>query len=62
MYSTKAGNPDKLGVTFTAAGANFCVYGRLAESVELLFFDHKDSKTASQIFRLHDIDNRTAYY
>ncbi|WP_245542339.1 hypothetical protein [Psychromonas hadalis] len=62
MYSFSSGIPDKLGVTFTQKGANFCVYGCLAESVELLFFDHKDAKTASQLFKLSDINNRTAYY
>jgi hypothetical protein len=40
MFSVSAGCPDKLGVTFTAQGANFCVYGRLAKSVELLFFQY----------------------
>ena len=37
MYSYSPGIPEKLGVTFTKAGANFCVYARLAESVELLY-------------------------
>ncbi|GLS92169.1 glycogen operon protein GlgX homolog [Psychromonas marina] len=62
MYRFSQGVPDKLGVTFTQAGANFCVYARLAESVELLFFDHKDAQQANHIFTLSDMDNRTAYY
>ncbi len=62
MYSHSQGKPDKLGVTFSQKGANFCVYARLAESVELLFFDDKDALEASQVFNLSDIDNRTAYY
>jgi len=62
MYSSSHGIPDKLGVTFTATGANFCVYARLAESVELLFFDDAEAVAASQIFKLSDIINRTAYY
>lgn len=62
MYSDSQGIPDKLGVTFTEKGANFCIYGRLVESVELLFFDHKDAVDASQIFKLIDTKNRTAYY
>ncbi|PKF60479.1 glycogen debranching enzyme GlgX [Psychromonas sp. psych-6C06] len=62
MYKVSQGVPDKLGVTFSKNGANFCVYARLAESVELLFFDHKDSADASKIFKLSDITNRTAYY
>lgn len=62
MYSTSQGKPNKLGVTFTKEGANFCVYARLAETVELLFFDDKDATQASDIFNLSDIHNRTAYY
>ena len=62
MHIISHGRPDKLGVTFSQKGANFCVYSRLADSVELLFFDHKDAREASQIFNLSDINNRTAYY
>ncbi|MCP5077079.1 MAG: glycogen debranching enzyme, partial [Psychromonas sp.] len=62
MFKFSQGIPDKLGVTFTDKGANFCVYARLAESVELLFFENKDATDASQIFDLSDINNRTAYY
>jgi isoamylase len=62
MFSVSAGSPDKLGVTLTDKGANFCVYGRLAKSIELLFFDDKDARQASHIFKLSDIENRTAYY
>ena len=62
MYSHSPGIPEKLGVTFTKAGANFCVYARLAESVELLFFEDKDAVDASQVFKLSDTTNRTAYY
>jgi len=62
MFTIKEGNPKKIGVTFTKEGANFCVYSRLATSVELLFFDDKDADSASQIFLLSDILNKTAYY
>jgi len=62
MYSVSHGVPDKLGVTFTKEGANFCVYGHLAKSVELVFFDHKDAQEASMTFMLDEVDNRTAYY
>lgn len=62
MFSTSAGIPDKLGVTFTKEGANFCVYARLAKFVELLFFDHKDAVQASHSFQLSNVKNRTAYY
>lgn len=62
MFSVSAGNPDKLGVTLTEKGANFCVYGRLAKSVELLFFDHRDAPQPCHIIHLSDIENRTAYY
>ncbi|WP_019614666.1 glycogen debranching protein GlgX [Psychromonas ossibalaenae] len=62
MFSTSHGRPDKLGVTYTEQGANFCIYARLAESIELLFFDHKDALKPSYTFKLSDVDNRTAYY
>lgn len=62
MFSISAGIPDKLGVTFTDKGANFCIYGRLAKSVELLFFAHKDALQPSHSFELSDLENRTAYY
>lgn len=62
MFIVSAGKPDKQGVTFTPQGVNFCIYGRLAESVELLFFDHKDAKEPCHIFKLSDMLNRTAYY
>lgn len=62
MFLTANGRPDKLGVSYSSKGVNFCIYARLAESVELLFFDHKDDSAASDIFTLSAIDNRTAYY
>lgn len=62
MFSVSAGSPEKLGVTFTDKGANFCVYGHMAKSIELLFFDHKDASQPSHIIQLSDTDNRTAYY
>ena len=62
MFSVSAGSPVKLGVTITAEGANFCVYGRLAKTVKLLLFDHKDSAQPSHIFELSDKVNRSAYY
>ena len=62
FFNSLNGNPDRLGVTYTEEGANFCVYGHLAKSVELLFFDHKDSPLANQIFKLDEVKNRTAYY
>ena len=62
MFLTCDGVPDKLGVTFTSEGANFCVYARLAKTVELIFFDHKDALLPSHVFELSDVDNRTAFY
>ena len=37
MFTVASGKPDKLGVTLTNKGANFCVYAPTAKSVELLF-------------------------
>lgn len=62
MYRVSNGVPDKLGVSFTENGVNFCVYGHLAKSVELLFFDDKDATKASWTRKLHEVDNRSAYY
>ena len=62
MFKVFDGSPDKIGVTFTEEGANFCVYSRLARSVELLFFTDKDAEQASEIFTLSDLTNKTAYY
>ncbi len=62
MFSKANGKPDKLGVTYTDKGANFCIYARLAESVELLFFDHKDATAPSDTFEFSVNDNRTAFY
>ena len=62
MFLTGKGKPDKLGVTYSTDGANFCVYARLAETVKLLFFNHKDSLVASDTFEFSLNDNRTAYY
>lgn len=62
MFSTGKGKPDKLGVTYSKNGANFCVYARLAQCVKLLFFKNKDDLVASNTFELSSGDNRTAYY
>jgi glycogen operon protein len=62
MFTIKEGGSEKIGVTFTEQGANFCIYSRLATSVELLFFDDKNAKSPSQIFVLSDLLNKTAYY
>lgn len=61
-FRAKNGWSEKLGVTLTRTGANFCIYTRLAEDVELLFFDNEDDTEASHIFRLSETENRTAYY
>ena len=62
MFKVLEGSPEKIGVTFTKEGANFCVYSRLATHVELLFFSDKDAKQASHTFQLSDLSNKTAYY
>ena len=62
MFKISEGSPEKIGVTFTDKGANFCVYSRLATHVELLFFNDKDAPKASHIFGLSDLSNKTAYY
>lgn len=62
MFKVSNGYPEKIGVTFTKDGVNFCVYSRLARSVELLFFKEKNSSRASHIFQLSDLTHKTSYY
>ncbi len=61
-FRVRHGWPEKLGVTLTAQGANFSLFARLADEVELLFFDQQDDNEPSHIFRFSDSENRTAYY
>lgn len=61
-HSMLAGNSSPLGATLTQGGANFSVYSRNASGVELLFFDHEDSSTPTQVFRLDPYVNRTYHY
>src|SRR5215831_616256 len=56
------GNSSPLGATLARGGANFSVYSRNAIGVELLFFDHEDSKLPSRAFRLDPYVNRTYHY
>ncbi|WP_354624356.1 glycogen debranching protein GlgX [Psychromonas sp. MME2] len=62
MFTTTNGKPDKLGVTLSGKGANFCVFAPSAKSVELLFFSDKDAAEPSHTFILSETKNRTAYY
>ncbi len=62
MFNVFDGSPEKIGVTLTKNGANFCVYSRLARRVELLFFKDKNAKQASDIFQLTDLKHKTSYY
>jgi isoamylase len=56
------GSPSPLGATLTCDGANFSIYSRNAARVDLLFFDHDDGTSPSQIFALDPCLNRTYHY
>lgn len=56
------GRSSPLGVSITAGGANFSLFSRHATGVELLFFDHEDDRSPSQVIQLDPIANRSYYY
>jgi len=62
QYSTKPGNWDLTGANFVDGGVNFCCFSRLATSVELLLFEHADSRTALQTIRLDPKVHRTFFF
>ena len=43
-------------------GANFSVFSRTAEAIELLFFDHVDDARPSRVVPIHPVKNRTYHY
>jgi isoamylase len=56
------GRPHPLGATLEDGGANFSLFSRSAERVELLLFDREDDAQPSRIAHLDPADNRTYHY
>ncbi len=51
-----------IGATLERGGANFCIYSRTAESIELLFFDRVDDARPSRIVPIDPRTNRSYHY
>ncbi|HET8549644.1 MAG TPA: isoamylase, partial [Bryobacteraceae bacterium] len=58
----KAGRSHPLGATLVAGGANFSVFSRSADSIELLFFDRVDDSRPSRVIPIDPLTNRTYHY
>src|SRR3974390_490839 len=58
----KAGRSSPLGATLCDGGANFSLFSRRAEKVELLFFDDVDAAKPSRVIALDPIAHRTYHY
>jgi isoamylase len=51
-----------LGAMLVEAGANFSVFSRTAECIELLLFDREDDIRPSRVIRMDPCENRTYHY
>jgi len=58
----QTGIPAPLGATVLAAGVNFAVFSKYAETVQLLLFDGPDDPAPSRVIDLDPGVNRTSYY
>src|SRR5690349_15433800 len=56
------GRSFPLGATVIDGGANFSLFSRHAEGVELVLFDREDDDTPSRVVRLDPEANRTYHY
>src|SRR5688572_4793858 len=56
------GNSFPIGPTLTADGANFCLFSKNCERIELLLFDGKDDVLPSKVVKLDQRLNRTGNY
>ena len=60
--SPETGRSFPLGATVVNDGANFSVFSRSAESIELLLFDRADDNIPSRVIRMDPSANRTYHY
>ncbi len=56
------GRSSPLGCSIVDGGANFSIYSRSADAVELLLFDQVDDGQPSRTIALDPIENRTYHY
>ncbi len=56
------GRSFPIGATLVAGGANFCLFSRSAEKIELLFFDHVADARPSRVIPVDPFANRTYHY
>ncbi len=61
-YPTQPGVQYPPGVTIDSKGANFCIFSRYANSVELLLYEHVDSTDPFQVICLRPEVNRTFFF
>ena len=58
----KTGRSFPIGATLVNGGANFSVFSRSAERIELLLFDRADDNRPSRVIRMDPSANRTYHY
>lgn len=56
------GRSAPLGATITAGGANFSIYSRAAERIELLLFDSMNDPSPSRVISFDPVANHTYHY
>jgi isoamylase len=56
------GRSFPIGATLVQGGANFSVFSRSAEGIELLLFDRADDNRPSRVIRMDPCANRTYHY
>jgi glycogen operon protein len=61
-YRTQAGDWGVAGATFAEHGVNFCCFSRHATRVELLLFEHEESREPLQIIELDPRENHTFFF
>jgi glycogen operon protein len=61
-YAVQPGNWDQPGAVVSDDGVNFCVFSRLAESIELLLFDAPTSRQPQAVIRLDPRVHRTFFF
>ena len=62
LAQPKNGRSFPLGVTLAPGGANFSVFSRSADRIDLLFFDRVDDARPSRVIPIDPLTNRTYHY
>src|SRR6476620_11058914 len=60
--ASPSGSSAPLGASMVDGGANFSLFSRSAQGVELLFFDREDDAKPSRTIRLDPFVNRSYHY